>query len=54
MMNPGRVQLMLHQISGGDFIADEVAISPNEEHAELHVLGVLDQSALTVAPGRVR
>ena len=54
MMNPGHVQLMLHQISGGDFIADEVAISPDEEHAELHVLGVLDQSALTVAPGRVR
>ena len=53
MMSPGRVQLMLHQLSGGDFVADEVAISPGEEHAELHVLDVLDESALSVAPGRM-
>ena len=53
MMSPGRVQLMLHKLGGGDFIADEVAIRPGEEHAELHVFDVLDESALTVAPGRM-
>jgi hypothetical protein len=53
MMSPGRVQLMLHKLGGGDFIADEVAIRPGEEHAELHVFDVLDESALTVAPGQV-
>ena len=52
MPNYGHVQLplMLHKLGGGDFIADEVAIRPAEEHAELHVLDVLDESALTVAP----
>ncbi len=53
MLNYGHVQLMLHKLGGGDFIADEVAIRPAEEHAELHVLDVLDESALTVAPGRM-
>jgi hypothetical protein len=53
MMSPGHVQLMLHKLTGGDFIADEVAISPGEEHAEFHVFDVLDESALTVAPGRM-
>ena len=47
------MQLMLHKLGGGDFIADEVAIRPGEEHGELHVFDVLDESALTVAPGQV-
>lgn len=53
MRSPGRLQLMLHQLGGGDFIADEVTISAGEEHAELHVLDMLDESNLIVAPGRV-
>jgi hypothetical protein len=53
MVSPGHVQLMLHKIGGGDYIADEVAIRPANEHAELHVLDILDESALTVAPGRM-
>jgi len=53
MMSPGHVQLMLHKLGGGDYVADEVAIRPAEEHAELRVLDILDESALTVAPGRM-
>lgn len=55
MYNPGRVQLMLHPVTGGlpDFVSEEVAIS-GADHAELQVTPVLDESVLTVAPGRLR
>jgi len=52
MANPGRVQLLLHpEPQGEDFIVEEVAIQAGEEHAELHVLPVLDESSMTVVPG---
>jgi hypothetical protein len=53
IVNEGHVGLMIHQISGGDFFADEVPISAGIEHAELHVLRVLDESSVTVVPGRM-
>ena len=53
MARPGHVQLMLHQMGGADFVADEVAIRADDEHADLHVFAVLDESAITVAPGRL-
>jgi len=53
MAAPGHVQLFLHQMNGGDFISDEVALRPGEEHAEVRVGKVLDQAAIYVAPGRM-
>jgi hypothetical protein len=53
MAAPGRVQLMLHQVSGGDFVSDEVTLRPGEEHAEVRVGKVLDEAAIYVAPGRM-
>ena len=37
MATPGRVQLLVHAMTGDDFVVDEVAIRQNEEHAVLHV-----------------
>jgi hypothetical protein len=55
MYNPGHVQIMLHPISGGttDFLADEVAVT-DADHAELRVRPTLDESVMTVVPGRIR
>jgi hypothetical protein len=55
MRAPGRVQLMLHPVGGGpDFLADEVTIRDGEEHAELHVTPVLEQSMVSVVLGMPR
>lgn len=53
MAEPGHVQLMLHQVGGGDFVSDEVALRPGAEHAEVRVGKVLDEAAIYVAPGRM-
>jgi hypothetical protein len=55
MYNPGHVQIMVHPLTGGtrDFVADEVAVSDND-HAELRVRPALDESVISVVPGRIR
>jgi hypothetical protein len=55
MARPGHVQLLLHPATrGADFLADDVAIRPDEEHAELHVTPTLEESSVTVVPGALR
>jgi hypothetical protein len=55
LLAPGRVQLLLHPIGGGaDFLADAVTMRAGEDHAELHVARELDESSMSVVPGRLR
>jgi hypothetical protein len=52
MTAPGRVRLLLHSLAGEDFLVDELAIRPDEEHAELHVTAQLDESFAIAVGGR--
>lgn len=55
MTIPGHVQLLLHPVTGGaDFLADEIPIRPDQEHVELHVTPMLDESSITVVSGPVK
>jgi hypothetical protein len=54
MAAPGRMQLLLHPVPAGeDFLVDEVTIHAAEEHAELHVVPIIDESSVAVVAGTV-
>jgi len=55
MTTLGHVQLLLHPVTGGaDFLVDEVPIRADQEHVELHVTPMLDESSVTVVAGTLR